>query len=101
MSSKGNGEGSIYYNKQRKKWNAQYKEYDTETGKMKYKTKSFKTENEAKKYLNTIMYQKENPLYIKHNGIPLCEVLKQNLNLKMNTNQISAGQYTRVLATIN
>ena len=42
MSSKGNGEGSIYYNKQRKKWNAQYKEYDTETGKMKYKTKSFK-----------------------------------------------------------
>ena len=38
MSSKGNGEGSVYYNKQRKKWNAQYKEYDTETGKMKYTT---------------------------------------------------------------
>ena len=55
MSSKGNGEGSVYYNKQRKKWNAQYKEYDTETGKMKYKTKSFKTENEAKKYLNVIL----------------------------------------------
>ena len=36
MSSKGNGEGSVYYNKQRKKWNAQYKEYDTKTGKMKY-----------------------------------------------------------------
>ena len=68
MSSKGNGEGSVYYNKQRKKWNAQYKEYDTKTGRMKYKTKSFKTENEAQKYLNTIMYQKENPIYIEHNG---------------------------------
>lgn len=100
MSSKGNGEGSIYYNKQRKKWNAQYKEYDTETGKMKYKTKSFKTENEAKKYLNTIMYQKENPIYIEHNGIPLVEVLKANLELKYSTNQIGLAQYGRTLNSI-
>ena len=48
MAIKGNGEGSIYFNKQRKKWNAQYKEYDVKTGNMKYKTKSFKTEEEAK-----------------------------------------------------
>ena len=100
MSSKGNGEGSVYYNKQRKKWNAQYKEYDTETGKMKYKTKCFKTENEAKKYLNTIMYQKENPIYIEHNGIPLVEILKANLELKHNTNQIGPAQYGRTLNSI-
>ena len=46
------------------------------------------------------MYQKENPLYIEHNGIPLCEILKQNLNLKLNINQISSAQYSRVLKTI-
>ena len=101
MASKnGSSDGSVFFNKQRKKWNAQYKAYDITTGKLKPKTKSFETRADAISYLNSIMYQKENPLYIKHNGIPLCEVLKQNLNLKMNTNQISAGQYTRVLATI-
>ena len=70
MAIKGNSEGTVFFNKQRKRWNAQYKEYDVKTGITKPKTKSFKTEEEAKKYLDTIMYQKENPLYIEHNGIP-------------------------------
>lgn len=99
MASKTNN-GSIYFNKQRKRWNAQYKEYDVNTGKMKYKTKSFKTEDEAKKFLSTIMYQKENPLYIEHHGIPLCEVMKANLKLKLDTNQITPTQFSRVTRTI-
>ena len=101
MSSKGSGIGSIYFNKQRKSWNAQYKEYDINTGKMKYKTKSFKTQEEAKKYLSTIMYQKQNPLYIEHNGIPICELMRANLKLKLDTNQISPTQYGRVSTTID
>ena len=64
MAEKGTGQGCVFFNKQRKRWNAQYKEYDAKTGITKPKTKSFKTEEEAKKYLDTIMYQKENPLYI-------------------------------------
>ncbi len=101
MAEKGSSEGYIFFNKQRKSWNAQYRTYDINTGKLKLKTKSFKTEQDAKKYLDTIMYQKENPLYIEHNGIPLCEILKQNLNLKLETNQISRAQYARVLKTIS
>ncbi len=100
MPTKGNQEGTIYFNKQRKKWNAQYKEYDIDTGKMKYKTKSFKTEDEAKKFLSTIMYQKENPIYIEHHGIPICEVMKANLKLKLDTNQITPTQFGRVTRTI-
>ena len=100
MPAKGNGEGSIYFNKQRNRWNAQYKEYDVNTGKMKYKTKSFKSEEEAKKYLSTIMYQKQNPLYIEHNGIPLCELMRANLKLKLDTNQITPTQFGRVSTTI-
>lgn len=100
MAVKGSSEGSIYFNKQRKNWIAQYYDYDINTGEIKRKTKTFKTEEEAKKYLNTIMYQKENPLYIEHNGIPLCEILKQNLNLKLETNQIAQAHYGRVLKTI-
>ncbi len=101
MPIKGSSEGYVFFNKQRKRWNAQYREYDVNTGNLKLKTKSFKTEEEAKKYLSTVMYQRQNPLYIEHNGIPICEILKQNLNLKRETNQISATQYGRVLFTIS
>lgn len=100
MSVKGTSEGYAFFNKQRKKWNAQYREYDVTTGKIKYKTKSFKTEEEAKKYLSTIMYQKENPLFIELNGIPICEVMRANLKLKLDTNQISPTQFGRVTRTI-
>lgn len=100
MAQKGKGEGYVFFNKQRKKWNAQYMEYDVKTGISKPKTKSFKTEEDAKKYLSTIMYQKENPLYIEHHGIPLCEVMKANLKLKLDTNQITPTQFARVSMTI-
>ena len=48
MAKKGNSEGYVYFNKQRKRWNAQYSEYDIKTGNIKMKTRSFKTEDEAK-----------------------------------------------------
>lgn len=100
MAEKGTSEGYVFFNKQRKRWNTQYREYDINTGNLKLKTKSFKTEDEAKKYLSTIMYQKENPIYIEHNGIPICEVMKANLKLKADTNQISPTQFGRVTKTI-
>ena len=100
MATKGSSEGYVFFNKQRKRWNAQYSEYDSKTDKIKKKTKSFKTEEDAKKYLRTIMYQKENPLYIEHNGIPFCEVMKSHLKLKLDTNQISPTQFARVSRTI-
>ncbi len=46
-------------------------------------------------------YQKENPIFIKNNGIPMCELLRSNLKLKLDTNQISCTQYGRVSKTIN
>ena len=54
----------------------------------------------ARKYLDTIMYQKENPLFIEHNGIPLYEIMKSNLKLKLDTNQISSTQFGRVTQTL-
>ena len=99
--NKGSGEGSIYFNKQRKKWNAQYMDFDVEKADYRIKTKSFKTEEEAKKFLSTIMYQKENELYVEHNGIPICEIMRSNLRRKLETNQISETQFARVTHTID
>ena len=81
MPKKANNEGSVYYNKSRKRWTAQYYETDINTGKRKRKAKDFKTEEEGKQYLQNIMYQKQNSLYIEHNGIPLTELMKSNLKL--------------------
>lgn len=100
MRQKGSSTGYVFFNKQRNKWNAQYYEYNVKTGISKPKTKSFDTEEEANKYLSTIMYQKENPIYIKNNGIPICEIMKSDLKLKYDTNQISATQFSRVSRTI-
>lgn len=101
MSEKNSGQGTIYFNNQRKKWNAQVNYYDIHTGELKKRTKSFDTKQEAEKYIATMNYQKENPIFIKNNGIPMCELLKSNIKLKLNTNQISPTQYGRVLKTIN
>lgn len=100
MSEKGSSEGYVYFNNQRKRWNAQYSEYSHETGRLQKKTRSFKTEDEAQKYLKTIMYQRGNPLFIEHNGIPINELMKSNLKLKLDTNQITPTQYGRVMRTI-
>ena len=40
MPIKGNSEGSIYFNKQRKNWLAQYYEYDINSGKTKRRKNS-------------------------------------------------------------
>ena len=100
MPKKANNEGSVYYNKSRKRWTAQYYETDINTGKRKRKAKDFKTEEEGKQYLQNIMYQKQNSLYIEHNGIPLTELMKSNLKLKYDTNLISDAQYVRTLEVI-
>lgn len=100
MPKKSNSEGSVYYNKTRKRWTAQYYEKDINTGKRKRKAKDFLTEEEGKQFLENIMYQKRNSLYIKHNGIPLVELMKANLQLKYDTNLISDSQFVRVTETI-
>ena len=46
------------------------------------------------------MYQKQNSLYIEHNGIPLVELMKANLRLKYDTNLISDAQYVRTSEVI-
>ena len=100
MSNPTKSEGGIYFRKDRKKWEVRFLEFDPLTSKNKTKTKSFKTKDEAKKYLDTVMYQKENPLYIEHHGIPFCELMKTNQRLKLDTNQITEVTYLRNLQTI-
>lgn len=99
MREKGTGNGTIYYSKERKQFVYQYTELDGITGKQLRKTKRFKTMEDAENYRKALNYQKENPLFIEHNGLSLGELMKMNLNAKLQTNQISQVQYDRVLRT--
>ena len=46
------------------------------------------------------MFQKENPIYIEYNGIPLKELMNTIIQNKLDTNMISESQYQRVQATL-
>lgn len=100
MSNISKNEGYITYRRNRGKWTVRYPEYDIKNNRKIMKSKSCDTKEEAEKYLASIMYQRENPIYIKHNGIPFCELMRSNLKLKLDTNQISEVTYHRVLMTI-
>ena len=65
MSSPTKSEGGIYFRKDRKKWEVRFLEFDPLTSTNKTKTKSFKTKDEAKKYLKTIMYFSASSLVLK------------------------------------
>lgn len=98
MSNKNSG--YITFRNDRKTWCARYTEYDITQGKNITKSKNFKTKAEAEKYLQTIMYQKENPLYINNHGIPFCELMRNIQKLKLDTNQLTEITYLRNLQTI-
>ena len=100
MKSNKNKIGSIYYDKKDKKWKCTYYILDLETKKQKRKYKSFETEQEAKDLLTSIQYQKGNDLFIKNNGIPLNQLMRENAQKKLDMNIITERSYTRILESI-
>lgn len=101
MPKRGESKGSIYFDKNKNRWVAQYYEFDYEKNKRVRRTKFLKTEEEARKKLESIMYQKNNSLFIEHNGIPLIELMKSIAKRKLDSNLISTGQFARINKTIN
>lgn len=100
MRSIENRKASVYFDKKRKKYRAQIYIKDYDTGKYNKRVKSFDTEEEANKYIASIMWQQENPLFIKNNGIPLSQLMRANAKKKLDSNLISENQYGRIIKTI-
>lgn len=93
----GKRDGSTFYDKSKNKYIAHYY---TSLADTKGKRKSFDTQEEAENFLACNNYQKSNDLYIKHNGIPLNQLMRANLQKKLDRNDIEEAQYARVLKTI-
>lgn len=98
---KNTGIGSVYYNKARRNWIASYNIVDLKTKKEKRVRKIFSTEEEAKRYLKIIQYQKGNEIFIKNNSIPIFELMKLIQKRKLDTNQITKVAYNRLQSTLN
>lgn len=92
--------GSIYYDKKDNRWRCIYYIYEKDTHLEKRKTKSFLTEQEAKDFLTAIQYQKGNDLFIKNNGILLNQLMRENVEQKLELNIIKPRSYTRNIETI-
>lgn len=100
MANKTNQNGSIYYEKDRNRWRCRYQVIDSETSKIKYKTKIFATEKEAQEFFSTLQYQKGNTLYVQNNGIPLNLLIRSILERKFDTGIITERTYARTMETI-
>ena len=92
--------GSIYYDKKDNRFRCTYYITDKDTLVETRKSKSFLTEQEAKDFLTNIQCQKGSELYIKNNGIPLNQLLRNLAERKLDSNTIKEGQYTRLLYSI-
>ena len=95
-----NENGSLYYDKSAKSWRCWYYIVNPTTLKKERKSKSFKTEQEAKDYLSTLQYQKEDILYTDNNGIPLNLLIKSNIEKKFDLGIIAGNQYNRLNRTL-
>jgi integrase len=100
MENKKNKNGCIYFDITRKTWRCSYYAYEKNTGKEKRTTKAFQTEQEAKDFLTSIQYQKGNDLFIKNNGIPLNQLMRENAKKKLELNLIGERTFSRIIETI-
>lgn len=93
-------DGAIYYDKKGDFWECWYYVENPTTLKKQRKCKCFKSQDEAKEFLTTLKYQKENILYNHNNGIPLNLLIKSNIERKFDLGLIGGNQYNRLLRTL-
>ena len=90
---------SLFYRKDRNTWAVQYQKYDS-NNKGKLATQSFKNKEDAKDFLEEIMYKKDNKNFVHKKGISLKTVMQSISQKKIDAEIISEGQYMRINKTI-
>ena len=88
------GNGTIYYNHNKKLWVAEY--YIVENNKSTKKSIYGKNRDIVSQKLTSIMYDFHNDNFIKENGMPLITLLKQIREDKFAANLISESHYSRL-----
>lgn len=95
-----NEDGAIYYDKSRDIWRCWYYVVNPNTLQKQRKCKCLKTQEEAKDFLATLKYQKEDVLYKENDGLPLNLLIKGNIERKVDLGLIGGNQYDRLTRTL-
>lgn len=93
MGKRGNGEGTIYYNENLKRWIGQY----TYNGKRK--SLYGKTRTEVKDKLNKALVDIVDNKYVDKSDFTLIDIINKNIEEQFNSNKISEVTYKRKLDT--
>ena len=93
MSKRGNGEGSIYYSENLKRWIGQY----TYNGKRK--SLYAKTRKEVKNKLNKALVSIVDNKYIDKSDYTLLDLINMNIEEQFKSNKIAQTSYNRKLRT--
>lgn len=91
MGKRGNGEGTIYYNENLKRWIGQY----TYNGKRK--SLYGKTRTEVKDKLNKALVDIVDNKYVDKSDLTLLDIINKNIEEQFNSNKISEATYKRKL----
>ena len=92
--------GSIFFNSTRKNWTASFYLVNPISGECKRIRKSFPSQEKAREYLNEIMLQKNNKLFLEDNGIQLLKLMKMLLQRKFDSNLITDRAFARTNDTL-
>ncbi len=95
-----NENGAIYYDMVKDRWECWYYVINSTTIKKQRKCKRFNSEDEAKEFLSTIQYQKENVLFADNSGLPLNLLIESNIQRKFDLGLIGGNQYNRLKRTL-
>ena len=99
--SKSNGEGTIYYVASKKLWAGQYTTGVTADGKLRRKTVYGKTQKAVKEKINTIIAELHSGTLAQSDNITLEEMIRKNLQAKIDLNLVGAASAARNECTLN
>lgn len=97
--TRGNGDGTIYYDDKRKRYVGQITIGRTESGKLKRKSVFGKTKKEVKSKLDSVRYELQTGLYCEPSQITVDNFTLNLLNEDWRLNLITDGTYYRKLST--
>lgn len=97
---RGNNEGTIFFDKSKKRWIGKVPIGYKDNGKMKYKSFSCKTKAEASKKVNNALYQIDSDIFIDETNLTFYILAKQIIEDEYNLNMIGYPTYCRHLETL-